>query len=138
MIRNGLFSAEMLRNRLNAYSISLHLDNTSTPPENRLTAIHTVTYKTRCLHEEELPRIRRNGATHINRLTRVPSNPHERSHHTRLLLVKRSGFQTHVRIGVLTVDTMWRGENAPRGIEDILKGMMGLVDHGEEDCWSDL
>lgn len=135
---NDLFSDQMLKARIDAYSMSIHSDdsrNLELTSPMRLIAIHTMTYKTRYLHEEELPRIRGNGTDQGNKLTRVPSNSHERSYHIRLLLVKRSGFQEYVRVGILTMDTMWRGDKPPGGVEDILTGMMRPVDNREGGWW---
>ncbi|KAJ4379392.1 hypothetical protein N0V86_005437 [Didymella sp. IMI 355093] len=135
---NALFSDKMLRERIDSYSISIHSDdshNLELTSPTRLTAIHTMTYKTKYLHEEELSQVRGKESEIGHKLTRVPSNPHERSYHVRMLLVKRSGFRRYERVGVLTVDTMWRGESAPGSVEDVLKRMMRPVDDHEGDCW---
>ncbi|KAH6622111.1 heterokaryon incompatibility protein-domain-containing protein [Boeremia exigua] len=131
---NAIFSVGMLGERIDAYSISLHFDDSRTSAENRLTAIHTVTYKTRYLHEEELPHIHANGTGQGEKLRRVSSNPHERSYHSRMLLVKRNGFQTYTRVGILTLDTIWRSDTAPGSVEDVLKSMMKPV-AGEPSEW---
>ena len=127
---DDLFSTEMLEEKLDAYNICMHLDDSRAPSGCSLTAIHTVTYKTRYVHEEE--RLKR----------RVSGNPHERSYHIRMLLVSRNASelsddssQTYVRVGVLTMDTMWRGDSAPGSVEEVLKDLMASTDHNSSSSW---
>ena len=134
-----MFSTAMLKENIDAYNICLHLDDSHTPLENELTAIHTVTYKTKCRHEEEFLGIHRNSIDSGMKLTRVPSNPHERCYHIRMLLVKYNGLQngshTYARVGILTVDTKWRGVNWPDSVGDILEGLMRPGGSSARGCW---
>ena len=73
---------------------------------------------------------------------RVSGNPHERSYHIRMLLVSRNASelsddssQTYVRVGVLTMDTMWRGDSAPGSVEEVLKDLMASTDHDSSSSW---
>ncbi|KAF1933727.1 HET-domain-containing protein [Didymella exigua CBS 183.55] len=135
---SSLFSKQLLQTWFDSCSVSIHCDdsrNLELASPVRLTAVHTMTYKTRGLHEEELPRLRANETGDGYKLTRVPSNPHERRYHVRMLLAKQDGSQGYMRVGVMTVDMMWRSDRPPEGVEDILNGMMRSVYGEEESCW---
>lgn len=133
-------SDETLKTALDAYNIAVHFDDCRTLEHNfktgmHLTIVHIVTYKIKYLHEEEMYRIVGEGSENKKKLTRAPSNPHERSYHVRMLLVKRCDFQTYARVGVLTVDTMWRGDKPPGSVEDILKSMLKPRKVGVRNYW---
>lgn len=130
-----LFSLEMLGKRVRANHVSLHLDDSCSAAENRLTAIHAMAYKTNRRHEEELHSMRDDGEREYGqKLTRVSSNPRERSYHIRMLMLKRNGFQTYVRVGIMTIDTMWYGQKPPDTVEDLLNGMM-IANDNIRGCW---
>lgn len=129
------FSTKMLKKRLDVSKFTLHLDDSqlNSEMEVRLTAVHVITYKSKTWHEEEtIPSSSNKGEN--TQLQRRPSNPHERNYHIRMLLVRRAGFQSYTRVGVLTVNTMWHGER-PDNVRDILEGMMRHTAGDARPCW---
>lgn len=129
------FSINMLRERFDVSKATIHYDDARLDParETRLTAIHVITYKCKSRHEEETIRINGNKAEN-KQLPRRPSNPHERNYHIRMLLAKRNGFQSYVRVGVLTLNAMWHGDR-PDNVKDILEGIMRHTAGDFRPCW---
>lgn len=129
------FSNRILKRRLDVSKFTLHLDDSQLDPETeaRLTAIHVITYKSKTWHEEEKI-LSKSTKDENTQLQRRPSNPHERNYHIRILLVRRAGFRSYVRVGVLTVNMVWHGDR-PDTVKDVLEGMIRYTAGDTGPCW---